>query len=246
MKFCPQCGQRLAGSSFEEKKTYVPTSQAPSKGRNWFERHPGWTLLLVIVCAPFIVWGITAALIALATLLPSGIDEAAAIGAITAMPLAYIAVVVTMVRWYRQKRKQSKTIADYAKTSGLHIDNTDAYYKRGDAAAEAGEYGQAIADYSKAIELDPGYSLAYFNRAYAYGEIGDYDKAIADYSKTIELDPNDLQAYYNRGLDYQNKGEVPKAVSDLEKCIELSTDPEITKDAQQALYEMKFSEKRVK
>ena len=114
-------------------------------------------------------------------------------------------------------------------------------YKRGDAYYETGEYSKAIAEYNKAIELNPNKALAYFNRAYAYGEIGKYDKAIADYSKAIELNPGDAQAYYNRGLDYHNIGEVSKAVSDLERCIGLSTDPELTKDAQQVLLETKNS-----
>jgi tetratricopeptide (TPR) repeat protein len=114
-------------------------------------------------------------------------------------------------------------------------------YKRGDAYYEMGEYSKAIAEYNKAIETNPNHALAYFNRAYAYGEIGNYDKAIADYSKIIELNPGDAQAYYNRGLDYYNNGEVSKAVSDLERCIELSADPELTKDAQQALLETRNS-----
>ena len=120
-------------------------------------------------------------------------------------------------------------------------ENADVYYKRGDAYNEMREYGKAIAEYNKAIQLDPNHALAYYNRAYAYGEIGEYDKAIVDYSKAIELNPSDAQAYYNRGIDYQNKGDAVKAVSDLEKSISLSTDPELAKDAQQALSEIKNS-----
>ena len=134
-----------------------------------------------------------------------------------------------------------KTIADFDKLIKLDPNNADAYRERGDFYCEMDKYGEAIADYTRAIELEPRYALAYFNRAYAYGEIGEYDKAIADYSKTIELDPKDAQAYYNRGLDCQNKGEMSKAVNDLEKCVGLSTDPELIKDAQQALSEIKNS-----
>jgi len=113
--------------------------------------------------------------------------------------------------------------------------------KYGPNPKEEEESGKAIADYNKAIELAPNHPSAYYNRGCAYAEIGAYDEAIADYNKAIELNPNDSLAYYNRGLACSKRGDVPKAVSDLEKCIELSTDPELTKDAQQALREAKKS-----
>lgn len=137
--------------------------------------------------------------------------------------------------------EHGRTAADYDKLIDLDPDNADAYYNRGDAYDEMGEYGKAIADYNKAIQLNPNLASAYYNRGCAYGEIGAYDKAIADYNKAIELNPNDSLAFYNRGLAYSKRGEVPKAVSDLEKCIGLSTDPELTKDAQQTLSEIKKS-----
>ena len=139
------------------------------------------------------------------------------------------------------KGESDNSITDYNKAIESAPDSADVYYNRGDAYDEIGEYGKAIVDYSKAIELDPNHTLAYYNRGCAYGEIGAYDKAIADFNKAIELNPNDALVYYNRGLAYHEKGEVPKAVSDLEKCIELSTDPELTKGAQQALSEIKNS-----
>jgi len=141
----------------------------------------------------------------------------------------------------KEEKESGNSMADYNKAIELAPDSADVYYNRGDAYDEMGEYGKAIADYNKAIELDPNHTLAYYNRGCAYGEIGAYDKAIADYNKAIELNPNDALAYYNRGFAYREKGEVPKLVSDLEKCISLSTDPELTKDAQQALYEIKNS-----
>ena len=241
MKFCPQCGQSLSVSDLEEEKRYLRKPKTTSREEKWSERHPGWILLLVIVCGPFIAWGIAAALIALAMFLPSGIDEAAAIGAITAMPVAYIAMVITTVRWYRQKRKHGKTIADYTQRSGLHIDNADACFQRTDDNVEAGEYSKAIADYNKAIELNPNDADDYYNRGCTYGEMGEYEKAIADFDRVIQLNPSDTGAYYSRGLAYKEKGDLHRAAIDLEKCIELSSDPDFTKDAQQALYEIKNS-----
>ena len=120
-------------------------------------------------------------------------------------------------------------------------ENADAYHKGGDTYDEKGEYDKAIADYNKAIELNPNDADAYYNRGCTYGEMGEYEKAIADFNKAIELNPHDAGAYYNRALAYKEKVELPKAVSDLEKCIGLSTDLELTKDAQQALYEIRKS-----
>lgn len=75
---------------------------------NWFERHPGWTLLLGIICTPFILWGIFIALGLLALLLPRSVGEALITGAASVMPLGYIVIVILVVRWYRKKKRQNK------------------------------------------------------------------------------------------------------------------------------------------
>ena len=268
MKFCPQCGQRLASFDLEEKRRYVPEPEPPLDERNWFRRHLNWTLVLTwLICLPV---GVVCVNIfrftILSTLTISGVSIILGIIAFTCgvliwwatiwvvkqkgrsllhlfwilLPLGFIAILCLENKSLTHDAS-GNSMADYNKAIESDPANADAYYERGDAYDELGEYEKAIADYNKAIKLDPNHALAYFNRAYAYGEIGEYNKAIADYSKAIELNPSDAQAYYNRGLDYHNKGEVPKAVSDLEKCIGLSTDPELTKAAQQGLYEVKNS-----
>ena len=133
-----------------------------------------------------------------------------------------------------------ETIAEHL-LAGLNPADADAYYNRGDAYSEIGEYEKAVADYNKAIQVDPNDADAYYNRGCTYGEMGEYDKAIADFNKAIELAPNDADAYYNRGCAYSEKGEAPEAVNDLEKCIGLSTDAELTKAAQLELRKVKKS-----
>ena len=260
MKFCPQCGQRLASPNLVDKQRSITKPEAPLKEMNWFERHLNWTMVLA--------WLSTYPIAFLMGSIAVGIDPYISGDAVWGIAVI-ISLIVTIAvgQWVLKKKNRSmwwllispfiffllienhsfmrdeygRTAADYDKLIKLDPDNAYAYHERGDFYYEMDEYGKAIDDYSRAIELDADYASAYFNRAYAYGELGDYDKAIADYSKAIELDPGDAQAYYNRSLDYHNKGEVLEAVSDLEKCIGLSTDPELTEDAQQALSEIKNS-----
>jgi tetratricopeptide (TPR) repeat protein len=237
-------------------QTYIAKPEVLLKEQNWFERHLNWTMVLAWASSYLVVFIVALGdpYISEDTLWGIGV----VIGLITSIAVGQwvlrkknrsLAWLLICGTWFFllienhsiMRDEHGRTAADYDKLIELDPGNEDAYHERGDFYYEMDEYGKAIADYSRAIELEPRYASAYFNRAYAYGEIAEYDKAIADYSKAIELDPSDAQAYYNRGLDYQNKGEVPKAVSDLEKCIELSTDPELTKDARQALFEVKNS-----
>jgi fatty acid desaturase len=60
MKFCPQCGQSLAGFDLEEKQRYVNRPEAPSKKKNWFERHLHWTAVLTFLGAAVAVGSVYA------------------------------------------------------------------------------------------------------------------------------------------------------------------------------------------
>lgn len=235
MKFCPRCGQRLTGLHLEEKQRYVNQSEAPLKERNWFERHLNWALLLGVTVVPFllfwIVYGVAVLIALFAPSLAGWIVEPL----IVSTPIALIAVIVIEVRWYLGKRRERKTVAGCDKAIELNSHNADAYYKRGDAYDEVGEYGRAITDYNKVIELNPNHVDAYYKRGCAYGDTGEYEKAIADYSTSISLDPNYASAYYNRGVAYGENGEAERAAADLKRCIELSIYPQLRDLAQQAL-----------
>jgi len=63
-----------------------------------------------------------------------------------------------------------------------------AYYARGLAYANLGEYQQAIKDYNKTIELNPKDGNTYYNRSCAYSLIGNSDRSIQDLSEAIKLD----------------------------------------------------------
>ena len=64
-----------------------------------------------------------------------------------------------------------------------------AFFNRGAAYDDKGQYDRAIRDYTEAIRLRPGYADTYANRGLAYVKLGRRAKAIADFRKAIALRP---------------------------------------------------------
>lgn len=56
----------------------------------------------------------------------------------------------------------------------------EAYYSRGFAYGNLGNYQQAIKDFTMTIELKPDYAKAYYNRGIIYIKLGNYQQAIED------------------------------------------------------------------
>ena len=120
---------------------------------------------------------------------------------------------------------------DYAYKSGFNKDNTkaiaptpddaEAYYKRGVACGEKGDFDRAIEDFNKVIDLNPDSAEAYYNRGFAYNSKGAIDRAIENYNKAIQLNPNYTLAYYNRGNAYYEKQEFAQSITDYNKTLEL-------------------------
>jgi len=72
----------------------------------------------------------------------------------------------------------------------------EAYYNRGTAYAELGEYDRAIEDYNKAIELNPDLAEAYNNRGIAYAKLGEHDRAREDMLRAGNLFTNERRIEY--------------------------------------------------
>jgi tetratricopeptide (TPR) repeat protein len=99
-----------------------------------------------------------------------------------------------------------------------------AYFGRGIAYANLGNYQQAIKDFNKAIELEPDDAYAYNHRGSTYSDLGNYQQAIKDFNKAIELKPDYSYAYNNRGIAYAALGNYQQAIKDFNKAIELKPD----------------------
>jgi protein O-mannosyl-transferase len=100
--------------------------------------------------------------------------------------------------------------------------NYTAYYNRGTAYADLGNYRQAIEDYDKVVEINPKYKEAYNNRGNASAILGNYRQAIGDYDKAIEINPKDEKAYNNRGNAYLLLGNDRQAIGDYNMAIEIN------------------------
>ena len=118
--------------------------------------------------------------------------------------------------WY------DKAIVHYTAAIDLNPELAEAYYNRGLAYANKGEFDAAIQDFNKAIGLNPEDANTYNNRGAAYKDKGEFDLAIQDFNKAIGLNPEDAKAYNNRGAAYANKGEFDAAIQDFNKAIDLN------------------------
>ena len=99
---------------------------------------------------------------------------------------------------------------------------TGAYWNRGIAYGELGDYQQAIKDFDRVVEVDPQNMRAYVKRGIAFGRVGNYLQAILDFDRVIEANPKDASAYHCRGTAYLGLGNFQQAISDSNRAIELN------------------------
>ena len=85
-------------------------------------------------------------------------------------------------------------IADYSEAIRCNPRYYLAYYNRGNARHEAGDFAGAVADHSTVIALRPTDANAWNNRGWARQSLGDYAGAAADYTRALEFAPADWWA----------------------------------------------------
>lgn len=102
--------------------------------------------------------------------------------------------------------------------------NAEAYYNRGVAYDNLGQYKQAIKDYSQAIALKPDYTDAYSNRGTINNIIGKFQRAIEDFSEAIRLNPDNAEAFLGRGFAYDKLGYYQQAIANYSQAIGIKPD----------------------
>ena len=106
------------------------------------------------------------------------------------------------------------------------INLAKAFYGRGSAYAQKGDYDHAIQDYDQTVRLNPSLANAFYGRGWAYEHKDDYNHAIQDFNQALRLNPDLAIAVRERGLAYTHKGDYEQAIRDYTEALRLNqSDP---------------------
>jgi protein O-mannosyl-transferase len=104
-------------------------------------------------------------------------------------------------------------------------DAAQAYYGRGSAYLDRGEYRNAMADFNREIELRPDYASGYFGRGYLYcAYLGKADSGIVDLLRAVELSPDYPDAWNTLGIAEGMKDAFGKSIGCFDRALSLKPD----------------------
>ena len=109
----------------------------------------------------------------------------------------------------------------YSKSFPPH-DKAKAYYNRGTASYEKGDFDSAVKYLSMSLLLEPRSSDAYFNRGLSYRRQNKIDRSVSDFSNAIKLEPNQPGYYFERCNALILKNDLLGATADCSEAIKLS------------------------
>ena len=122
---------------------------------------------------------------------------------------------------YLDDHKFARARAAYDKAIASRKDSIDAFYRRGVAEAELGDFAAAVPDFEKAVNADPSYD---FNRAvgllaHAYAETGNAEKAAALFQQATKISTSS-ETYYNYALFLHSQGHKDEARQWAQKILD--------------------------
>ena len=206
----------------QEISNYEESSFKNNQAVGWFKINSGYvvTLVIVIVLAIIIVFSVIKS-----NLSDQEERNRAAVPENAGNPQELTAeswVNKARTLWVNGKFTEPNKAIEYLNNAiKLQPDYARAYYNRGLAYDDLGQYQRAIVDYNEVIHLKPKNAVAYHNRGLAYDNLGQHQRAIEDYNEAMRLQPNDAITYYNRGRAYADVGQYQRAIEDLNEAIRL-------------------------
>ncbi|WP_111308607.1 tetratricopeptide repeat protein [Confluentibacter sediminis] len=132
------------------------------------------------------------------------------------VPLLSFGQVNKLLRQGLKSTNFNEQIELFTQVIQLEPQNLDAYFYRGLAKYNLGDYNGAILDYTKVIFYKPD-ADTYYNRGNSKFALQDYLGAKEDYIKSLELDKQLTNALYNLGLSKAYLGEFKEAILDFNK-----------------------------
>jgi len=111
--------------------------------------------------------------------------------------------------------------ASYDKAIASRTDSVDAFYRRGVAEVQLGDFASAVPDLERAIGPDPNYD---FHRgkgllAHAYAQTGQAGKAAALFEQATKISTNS-ETYYNYATFLQSQGRLEEARQWAQKILD--------------------------
>jgi hypothetical protein len=115
----------------------------------------------------------------------------------------------------------AKARAAYDKAISSRTDSVDAFYRRGVAEVELGDFAAAVPDLERAVRSDPGYD---FHRAkgllaWAYAQTGQAEKADAMFREAVRISTIS-ETYYHYALFLQDQGRFAEAREWTQKILD--------------------------
>jgi len=124
-----------------------------------------------------------------------------------------------------------------------HAQGSKKLIRKGNAAYEKKEFGDAITSYRQATEKNPADAIAPFNLGNALYRSNKTDEAIAAYDqaadKAIQKDDR-AKAWYNKGVVLQNAKKLPECIDAYKRSLKLNpADEDARQNLQKALQQQK-------
>jgi tetratricopeptide (TPR) repeat protein len=115
--------------------------------------------------------------------------------------------------------KYALAIENFNILSRLDTTEYNAYFFRGIAKYNLGDFNGSRMDFDRAIHFNPLYTPAYHYRAITLSRLGKYDEALQDLQEAVDLRPGYTDLYFSRGITYFLSQQFDKAISDFNMYI---------------------------
>lgn len=131
-----------------------------------------------------------------------------------AFPLTTMGQANKLIRKGLRSLDPNEQIQLFTEAISLDPKNLDAYFYRGLARHNIGDFNGAILDYTKVLFYEPSADV-YFNRGNSKYSLTEYEGAKEDYANALKLDPGFIEARYSLAVTKNDLGDYQGVISDL-------------------------------